>query len=1114
MTGHIHIHQGNRLEDLASHLGRLLKVMRSSRFSLEPDIVLVNNFEMAQWLSIRIAEEQGICANIQFRLTGSFAWDLAEQFLDRTSTPLTRQGLRWLVFRCLQDIAQGHNHLEFRELRDYMLQHGEGGIYHLSLRLTDLFDRYLNYRNDMLNDWEEGRTKETDGWQPGFWKLLSERTGGQLRVAALMELVNRLKSVGQADGLPRAVYVFGISYLPPLHLDFLSAMSATTETHMFILNPCSKYWLDTVSRRKRAELKKKLDPQMVDDLFPPGNRLLSSMGYAGRSFLARLYTYPLVEGKDFFRDNCESKSRTLLSMIQDDILNLGRSGQRADGRRSVPASDESLLVHSCHSRLREVECLHDYLVRLFDSQHHLYPHHVLVMAPSMTEYAPLVRAVFGAAPEERRIPFSISDLTPCQEDPVVRTFLSIFKLPTGNFTAPEILDVLSLPPVMKRLDISPEELATIRYWIRKSGIRRGVDTLSSSTRERQNSWSFGLNRLFTSCLIDQQDMVQGYGIMPMDLPVEGSAAVLLGRLSGFFFNLVEFAEAVKNGRGHQPERWMEIFRRLVTDFISADYEHNADASALLERLSELTDAMRQASVEYVTHDVMIHALNDELGRSHPPAAYISGKVLFSSLVPMRSIPFRVICLLGMNDADFPRRPETPAFDLMARNWKPGDRIPRDEDRYLFLETLISARERLLISYVGRRERDDSVQNPSVVVSELLDYMEEEFTIRSVTSLAEHITINHPLQPFSLRYLGGHAGENRLISYASEWLPVDSRGWPLSKEEPPPFCSEEIPVSEEEMDGWKNLPPWQLSYFFSNPARFFLKKRLNIDIDLGETALDDQELFDLPRELNELFMRRLLCLDSSRVSRLKEESSKILGEVFRQAMASGLLPPPPLGNVLWEKKARKSFLPFIQKKFSVHGLPGQPVSMDRLFAEASKWTVRITGNISRTGRHGGLLEYRPEIWNSDKIAFWIRHLLFMLECPRGDMEPEGILANFKTNLVISTVPRDKAKRWLQKLIAMFIRGHRRPLCFFPAASLSFSKALNPGKGRPATQEEAIEKAVESMFRWKNPARIHDPWAGYLFRGRRNLLEQAIRQEEFVIVCRRICNPFLEYLKTGR
>ena len=105
----------------------------------------------------------------------------------------------------------------------------------------------------------------------------------------------------------------------------------------------------------------------------------------------------------------------------------------------------------------------------------------------------------------------------------------------------------------------------------------------------------------------------------------------------------------------------------------------------------------------ISSEPVLERLTEKLNETRGAKGFISGRVTFCAMLPMRSIPFKVICIIGLNENTFPRQKSSLEFDLMAKHPVKGDRNNRDSDRYLFLETLISAKERLILSYVGQSE---------------------------------------------------------------------------------------------------------------------------------------------------------------------------------------------------------------------------------------------------------------------------------------------------------------------------------------------------------------------------------------------------------------------------
>ena len=146
------------------------------------------------------------------------------------------------------------------------------------------------------------------------------------------------------------------------------------------------------------------------------------------------------------------------------------------------------------------------------------------------------------------------------------------------------------------------------------------------------------------------------------------------------------------------------------------------------------------------------------------ANFRTGELTVCTLVPMRSVPHRVVCLLGLDDGAFPRRSPRDGDDLLLADPHLGDRDPRTEDRQMLLDALLAARETLIITYNGNDERTNAALPPAVVVGELLDAVDA--TARRAHGRArDQVVTHHPLQPFDPRnFRAGGAGARRPVEF--------------------------------------------------------------------------------------------------------------------------------------------------------------------------------------------------------------------------------------------------------------------------------------------------------------------------------------------------------------
>ncbi len=999
----LHLFQSNYLETLAERLGRVLAVPCSD--PLVSEIVVVQNVGMGRWLSRHIARHAGIVANIHFPLPARFAWQVLAGQLEQEGGQANydRGVLRWRVLMALAGLVEDP---AFIRIRTYLQGDVDGRkTFHLAGVIADLFDKYLVYRPDMLLGWESGKD---EGWQAILWRQLAE-AGGQHRAGQLRIFLDRFKN-GNLDvtGLPERVCLFGIGSLAPVYLEVIHAVSMSVDVYLFHLSPCRQYWGDLVSDGEMAKKRRnwrRRDLEDVSRYFETGNPLLASFGQVGREFMQQLAELDARE-HDCYR---EPAGATLLAQLQRDLLDLRNPSDPSVDLIPVSADDRSVQFHSCYSRMREVQVLHDHLLALFEKAPDLAPGAVLVMAPDIEAYAPAVRAVFNGGDGGATIPWSMADLAARTELPMVDAFLQILALAESRCSAPEVLALLETDPVRRCFAITDEEVEVIRGWVRDSGIRWGLDPAHrhsfAPAMEEAHSWQFGMDRLFL-----------GYFGGPAASMFEGVApcgamnserAGLLGRLARFLDLLQKHCAALR--REQAPEHWGDLLLRIMDDFFGGDGgEEDLEASRLLrETIYTLVDDCGAAGYDRPLSLTVVRSWFDQAfaepggGRVFP-----GGRVTVCNMVPMRSVPFDVICLLGMNDTDFPRQRKPVSFDLMATEPRPGDRNRRNDDRYLFLEAMISARKTLYISWVGQSLQDNSVRPPSVVVAELLDYLERGYRLEDGRSL---VTL-HPAQPFSPRCFDPDSGP---VSYAAQWFP--GAGEPVEAE---PFAEAPLPETET---GPPEVDLEQLKRFWSHPVRFFLHERLGVNLRAEDTLLPENEPFDLDHLEHYALISRLV-----REPAENRDSANWLARL----RAEGVLPHGGFGDTVL-REARQ-VADALEERFA--GLLAGP--RDRIEFELPVGQDILRGLLDSLYA-GGCVRFRPaRLKGRDMIRLWIDHLVLNCLAPAGVEPVSHHVARDKT-LCLGPVGSPAEK--LEFLLHHYRRGLRQPLHFFPETSRAWAEA---------------------------------------------------------------------------
>jgi len=1026
----LNLYTSNRMEALSASLAAMLRE-DPLRDPFQEEIVIVQSRGMERWLSLELARLNKICTNIRFPFPIHFVYEVFRRTLGNLpeTSPYDPDILIWKIMRLLPGSLPGE---AFQSLSYYL---GDGGMnlrcYQLAARIAGVFNQYLLFRPDLIRKWEGG---EEDHWQALLWRDLA-RGMESPHLAALQDaFFQSLREQGPAwPEMPRRISVFGVSALPPFHLKIFAAIAQSMDVNLFLMNPSREYWYDIVSEREMTritEKRKSYDLAETEDLhLDQGHSLLASLGALGRDFFQLLNEHPLIEN-DYFEDQGQGK---LLQTIQSDILNLRERGR--GGKKLLADTDTSLLIHSCHSPMRETEILQDRLLSFLADDPGLKPDDILVMTPDIGLYAPLIQAVFSLPPDDPRwLPFSIADRSIPQESPLIETFFSLLALYGSRFPASEVYDLLTTPAVRERFSLSETDLHEIHHWLRDTGIRWGTDGDSRGEIGLPplpwNTWQAGLERLLLGyALAAPREGRLFQGILPYN-QIEGSVAEILGRFLNFTDTLFRFVSALKEPRTLQD--WAEYLNDITDHFFAATEDRRRDLQALrrtLNKLGELQD--RSGFPERIPLETVQAWLKENIAGQAFGAGFLTGGVTFCAMLPMRSIPFRIICLLGMGDESYPRRSFTPGFDLMAKQPRPGDRSLRNDDRYLFLEAILSARDKLYISFVGQDVRDNSSRPPSVLVSELLDSIEEGFEFTAGEIRAKLVT-KHPLQAFSPAYF---RDDPQLFSYSPEHAAAARRAI-RKREDPLPLISAGLPEAGAE---WKTVDLSSLCHFFTNPARYLLQERLGIRLDEDQLILEDKERFILD-SLEQYQLRRELIEQGLSGRDIAHRSELIL--------AAGQLPHGTPGICSYEDqhRAATAFLARLAPLTSGHRL-------NEVVIDAGFGPYHLTGRIGHCYENG-IIHFRPAKVNAnDRLQIWLTHLFLHL-APVSEGIRQSIYMG--EDMTCRYPPLANHEEHLAKLLAIYWKGLHHPLHFFPRASLAYGEAIFNGKDEAAAINAALGK----------------------------------------------------------
>ncbi|RJX74320.1 exodeoxyribonuclease V subunit gamma [Vibrio sinensis] len=1096
------VYHSNQVDVLKSLLVELVRLSPLEN-PFEKEQILVQSPGMSQWLKMELAKEFGVAANLEFPLPATFIWNMFTQVLPDVPkrSAFNKEAMTWKLMHLLPTQLEQE---EFAPLQRYLAGDDDGSkLYQLSEKIADIFDGYLVYRPEWIAAWEAGETiaelEEELPWQPILWQTLYDHTVslGQSpyhRANLYEHFIDTLESFnGQFEHLPKRLFVFGITSLPPRYMDALKAIGEHIDVHLMFTNPCRYYWGDVRDRKYLArlaakhrqqvvwqddhsqlvgeseQLKGSIEDNLADELHIDvvGNSLLASMGKLGRDnmyLLSQLESHEIEAFVDVDRDS-------LLHHLQADILGLEehQDDSLLDSsyhKQTIDSNDKSFTLHACHSAMREVEVLHDQLLAMFDADPNLKPRDVIVMVADINAYSPAIQAVFGNAPGERFIPYSISDRTADQESPILAAFLQLVNLPHTRCLASELLELLETPTILQRFALNQDEFAQAKRWVEESGIRWGLDETTAPEFDlpatQQNTWQFGIQRMLLGYAMPESAGLFSLpdGALAPYNEVQGMGAELAGKLAQFIETISEYR--IKLTRTQSIDAWREVLTHLLDDFFSVELEGEAALKSIRDTLASLKEQLQDAAYEQdLAPAVMAQYLQDKLSGTRISQRFLAGQVNFCTLMPMRSIPFKTVCLLGMNDGVYPRSMPPEGFDLMNGRTKPGDRSRRDDDRYLFLEALLSAQKTLYVSYVGRSIQDNTARVPSVLVTELMEYCHQNYCLEgdenqpsddSGKRLLDNLVTHHAMVPFS-----ASAFLSEVPSYAKEWLPVVNRLGQRSGEFNRDLADYLLDVTYP-----IELDLVELQRFWRLPVQYFFNRRLKVQFEPPMPVMEDDEPFVL-NGLESYQMRDSL-LDALREQHIEGVSRDLVMDGFvKEQRAQGKLPIGAFGEIEFETN-RVQAEELADKLAYLCSSATDDLEVKLTFdvlGEAKP--VRLVGWLTSSYASGLIRSRSGRVRAQDYLSAWIDHLAMSA---MGHAKPTHLIGYDRKEGVVHLVypplaDAAHAQSLLAELIGLFYQGMTAPLAYFPQTALANIEAGFSRGNWVDDEEKSLKKMVDTF-----------------------------------------------------
>jgi exodeoxyribonuclease V gamma subunit len=1012
------LHSSNKTENLVAHLAAVITSLPLSS-PFQKEVFLIQSQGMERWLSQQLAGHFKVWGNYQFLFPNKFFSAMALKIDSRLDdSTFERDVMLWRIESLLrkhswqlkrEQTPGGED--EFLHLKHYLS--GENiplKRYQLARQLAQIFDQYQLMRPDMLDEWQLNRMlykTKTEVWQKALWLEIIKITGTKHRGALWMEMIAKLNATedGGFNGLlPERISVFGLNTMPPIFLSYLQGLAKHCQVHLFLLNPAQSFWADLANKRK-----------FVGGEILAGHPLLSMFGQQGREFQEMILEQTQF---DFEPESFEAETTpNNLQRLQNDILNNCPEGLALQ-------NDGSISIHACHSRMREVEVLRNQLLQNLEGDEKLELRDIVVMAPDIQVYEPYISAVFND------IQHAIADRSLRLSNSSLDAFIRFLNLSQSRFGWRSVLDLLEQTVVYPAFGLAETDLELIKHWMQETHVRWGKSARHMQELElpeiNANTWQAMLDRLLMGYAVsNDKDFVDE--VLPYQ-NIEGSSAGALGGLCAFMQLVFDAGNDLKQALTLKP--WSLKLHDYAGRLLgSKDSNEHQQLNELFAELAAVpfseNDVEPHQNIEL---QVIIAWLEDRVSERKSSKGFLRGQLTFCSMLPMRSIPAKVIALLGMNDGEFPKIDRTPTFDLLAHNFRKGDRSRRADDRYQFLEVLLSARQHLIITYIGQSISNNAAIPPSVVISELLEVLRDSYQLSD-------LIIRHPLQSFSPRYFEELP---ELFSFSEADCEIAKA---ISTPKPEATCWWQGEISSDaatEIESKRVIELSELFSFFQHPQRYFMRRQLDVRFSGIEEEPEEREPFALDRldgySIHHEWIGEILVGSSFSVKKLQ---------------AQGRWLPGSLGELEFERQRKtiENFVDRIKEKNL-----GQP--LDNLTIDITINHYRLIGKLGNRYENGSLFYRFAELKGKDFLSAWLHHLIIN----QLHQQPTYLMSTDDDLLMRSDYCQPD---YLSELISIYLQGLQTPNAFFIEPALAYVKQVcNLKKGGLATKS-ALQAAVDKL-----------------------------------------------------
>lgn len=1066
----IHLQKYSSLSDAAAGLAEVLRHHQPADPLVEQSVI-VPNMDTARWLKLELADIQGISANLRMILPSDWQYRQIRKLYPDLPKKLPSDILpmAWSLFDLLSDDITCR---QYPLLNDYITRQSTGNretaIWQLSSQIASVLDQYLVYRPDMLINWQNGNTGKSkdEQWQAklwnqlnGRWKELSDPLFHNNRAELYMELIHAIQH-GEIE-CDEPLFIFNPGLIPTPILQSVKNYSQHQDVLFAYTSPIQEQGMNNDQNtnpllesfgREALEL-----DQIYSKFFGSPAEVSTTDDQGGtrsdqsneKTVLNRIQALtrknePVTpensgdepaglqesdnpQNSDDEPDGLKGSVNTVIN--EDEPAGFKGSDQKVQPAQTNGFSDGSIRIHSCHSPLREIETLYHSLLEMFEQDNTLTPDDILVATPDPDLYEPFIKAVFGTTEEELpSIPWHLSSGTG-KENVIENCLRSWLELPDSRFKKQPVLDLFSMNPVRDKADVSESDVNEIKGWISENNVMWGLNgehrkEMGQPPVDAQ-TWHSALKRGWLGQWIaDEPGLIYDDTLLFAGIRTASQKEAW----AAFSEYLNQLDRAGKEAETHRTGReWCQWIEEKLGELIGSDTLAQNQALIVRNVLDQVNQSCATAeSQQVVSFGLIRSVILDLLDRKSSAGALFTRGVTFSSMVPVRSIPFRVIALIGLNDGTFPRKETIIDFDLMAQQPEPGERNRKLEDRNLFLESILSASDIHYISYVGQSPVDNEEIPPSTIVSEWIDQVSAVSGVKRETVVQEEA-----LHLFSESYFTRqNKGVYSKLAYQTA-SKLKNRDHSIEGLKPDL-------IKEVDHEWYQGVTLERFIRFYKNPVRAFLTEQMGASLRSPDEEKDEFSLNHLEKHL--IFQKMMGWLIAGRSE----------PEIFELIRHAGIVPGGWAGESLLTELLNhcKTALRFLRNR-------GMEPQFAELTVDLQIGDLHFSESLQSFSKNS-LLDVEPSgLSGALLIQTWIRHLAWQVSSE--EKSTSGLLCELKKGdprwCTFNEV--EKPLEILQKLVSLYQKGQSEPLFFFPKALYAYKDAVEKGEGDKSVDKAALE-----------------------------------------------------------